>query len=89
MYLLIIFSLKSLSFLVHLDPIYHKNPLPEQDHTISLLHIMIVKVTNKQNSFHKYAINQVTQCESEPQYIESTSVIASLYTKGRATTLSG
>ena len=38
---------------------------------------------------HKYAINQVTQCESEPQAIESTNVIATLYPKARSTTLTG
>ena len=45
---------------------------------------MIVKKTNKK---HKYALNQVTQCESEPQAIESTNVIATLYSKARSTTL--
>ena len=38
---------------------------------------------------HKYAINQVTQCESEPQSIEITNVIATLYSKSKATTLIG
>ena len=40
-------------------------------------------------SLHKYAINQVTQCESEPQSIETTNVIATLYSKARAKTLMG
>ena len=40
-------------------------------------------------TLHKYAINQVTQCESEPQSVETTKVIATLYLKARATTLIG
>ena len=36
---------------------------------------------------HKYAINQVSQCETEPQAIETTNVIATLYSKARATTV--
>ena len=38
---------------------------------------------------HKYAINQVTQCESEPQAIETTNILATNYSKSRATTLTG
>ena len=38
---------------------------------------------------HKNAINQVTQCESEPEAIEATNIIATLYSKARATTLTG
>ena len=44
---------------------------------------------NEQKTLHKYAINQVTQCESEPQAIETTNVISTLYSKARATTLTG
>ena len=44
---------------------------------------------NKQKILHKNAINQVTQCESEAQSIEATNVIATLYSKARATTLIG
>ena len=44
---------------------------------------------NEQKTLHKYAINQVIQCESEPQSIETTNLIASLYSKARATTLTG
>ena len=44
---------------------------------------------NEQKTLHKYAINQVTQCESEPQAIESTSVRATLYSKARSTKLTG
>ena len=49
---------------------------------------MIVKKTN-QKTLHKYAINQVLQCETEPQAIETTNVIATLYSKARATTVIG
>ena len=38
---------------------------------------------------HKYAINQVSQCETEPQAIETTDIIATLYSKARATTVTG
>ena len=44
---------------------------------------------NEQKTLHKYAKNQVTQCESEPQAIETTNIIATLYSKARATTLTG
>ena len=41
---------------------------------------------NEQKTLHKYAINQVSQCETEPQAIETSNVIATLYSKARATT---
>ena len=44
---------------------------------------------NEQKTLHKYAINQVSQCETEPQAIETTNVIAKLYSKARATTVIG
>ena len=44
---------------------------------------------NEQKTLHKYAINQVTQCESEPQAIETTNRVATLYSKARSTTLTG
>ena len=47
-----------------------------------------MKKTNKK-TVHKYAINQVTQCELEPQAIETTNIIATFYSKARATTLTG
>ena len=34
-------------------------------------------------------MNQVTQCESAPQEIETTNIIATLYSKTRATTSTG
>ena len=44
---------------------------------------------NEQKILHKYAINQITQCESEPQAIETTNIVATLYSKTRSTTLTG
>ena len=44
---------------------------------------------NEQKTVHKHALNQVTQCESEPQATETTNVIAALYSKARATTFTG
>ena len=43
---------------------------------------------NEQKTVSKYAINQVTQCESESQAIETTSIIANIL-KARAKTLTG
>ena len=48
---------------------------------------MIVKKTKKH--YIKNAINKVTQCETEPQAIETTNVMATLYPKARATTITG
>ena len=44
---------------------------------------------NEQKTLHKYAINQVSQCETEPQTIETANIIATLYSKARATTVIG
>ena len=44
---------------------------------------------NEQNGLYKYAINQVTQCESEPQAIETTNIVATLYSKAQSTTITG
>ena len=40
-------------------------------------------------TLHKYSNNQVTQGELEPQDHESTTAIATLYSKARALTLTG
>ena len=42
---------------------------------------------NEQKTLHKYAINQVTQGESKPKSIETTNVIATIYSEARATTM--
>ena len=47
---------------------------------------MIVKKMNKKTQ-NKYTINQVTQCESEPQETKTTNIEATLYSQFRATPL--
>ena len=84
MYILKIFKFQHLLFLSE----QNENPSPHtgpQD----LLVTHYDCEENEQKTLHKYAINQVTQCESEPQAIETTNVIATLYSKTRATTLTG
>ena len=49
---------------------------------------MIVKKRNKK-TLHKHAISQVTQCECEPEDIETTNIVVALYSKARAATLTG
>ena len=44
---------------------------------------------NEQKTLHIYAINQLTQGESKPQAIETTNIVATLYSKARATTITG
>ena len=44
---------------------------------------------NEQKTLHKYALNQVSQCETETQAIETTNLIATMYLKARATTVTG
>ena len=44
---------------------------------------------NEQKTLHKYTINQVSQCETEPQALETTNVVATLYSKARATAVTG
>ena len=44
---------------------------------------------NQQKTIDKLAINQVTQCESETQNIESRTIVAAIYSKARATNLLG
>ena len=64
----------------------HRNPSPRtgpQDLLVTHYHCE----EKEQKTLHKYAINQVSQCESEPQEIETTKIVATFYSKGRATTL--
>ena len=44
---------------------------------------------NEQKTLHKYAINQVTHCQSEPHSTETTNVKATFYSKAGATTKTG
>ena len=86
MYILKIFTFQHLLILIFFEP--NQNPSPRigpQD----LLKTHYDCEENEQKTLHKYAINQVTQCEPEPQAIETTNVIATLYLKARALTLTG
>ena len=86
MYILKIFTFHYILFLIFSEQ--HTNPSPRtgpQD----LLVTHYDCEENEQKTLHKYAINQVTQCESEPQTIETTNVVATLYSKARSTTLTG
>ena len=70
---------------------FSQNPItinlpPEQDLKIYWSHTMTVNKMSKK-TLHKYAINQVTQCDSKPQSIETKNIISTLYSKARATTL--
>ena len=78
MYILKIFTYQHIIFLIFSEQ--HTNPSPRtgpQD----LLVTRNDCEENEQKTLHKYAINQVTQCESEPPAIESTNVISKLYSK--------
>ena len=82
-YILKILIIQTLLFLSFSEP--NHNPCPRtgpQD--LLVTHYNCEE--NEQKTLHKYAINQVTQCESEPQAIETTNIIATLYPKARATT---
>ena len=86
MYILRIFTLQNLLFLFFSEPYY--NPSPRTGPR-GLLVTHFDCEENEQKTLHNYAINQVTQCDSEPQAIEITNIIATLYSKARATTLIG
>ena len=86
MYILKLLTFQHLLFLIFFEQ--NTNPSPRtgpQD----LLVTHYDCEENEQKTLQKYAINQVTQCESEPQAIETTNIIATLYSKARASTLTG
>ena len=86
MYILKILTFQHILFLIFSDQ--NTNPSPRtgpQD--LIVTHYDCEE--NEQKTLHKYAINQVTQCETEPQAIETTNVISTLYSKARATTVTG
>ena len=79
---------KTISLSVH-EPINHKN-LPPRTGLQDLLVTQDDFEDRQENCTpHKYAINQVTQCESESQDIESATVVATLYSKARVAALTG
>ena len=84
MYIFKIFTFQHIFFLIFSEQ--NTNPSPRtrlQD--LLVTHYDCEEI--EQKTLHENAINQVTQCESEPQAIETTTVIATLYSKTRATTL--
>ena len=86
MYILKALTFQHIFFLIFSDQ--NTNPSPRtgpQD--LSATHYDCEE--NAQKTLHKHAINQVSQCEAEPQAIETTKVIATLYSKARATTVTG
>ena len=86
MYILKVFTFQHLLFLIFSDQ--NTNPSPRTEPQ-DLLVTHYDCEENKQKTLHKYAINQVTQCESESQAIETTNIVATLYSKARSTTLTG
>ena len=88
MYLLTLFFHKTVSLLVLLEPTSHQN-LSARTGPQDLLVTSYDCEENQKKTLQKYATNQVTQCESEPQNIESTKIVATVYLKARATTLTG
>ena len=87
MYLLKRLIFHTLLFLNFSKPDHH-NPSPRTGPQDSLVTHNDCE-EKEQKTLYKYAINQVTQCESEQQLIETTNVIATLYSKARGTTLTG
>ena len=86
MYILKVITFQHLLFLIFSEQ--KKNPSPHtgpQD----LLVTHYDCEENEQKTLHKYALNQITQCEFEPQAIETTNIAATLYSKARSTTLTG
>ena len=86
MYILKILKFQHIFFLIFSDQITNHSPRTgPQD----LLVTHYDCEENEQKTQHKYAIKQVSQCETEPQAIETTNVIATLYSKARATAVAG
>ena len=86
MYILKILTFQHIFFLIFSDQNTNFSPRTgPQD--LSVTHYDCEE--NEQKTLHKYAINQVSQYEREPQAIETKNVIATLYSKARATTVTG
>ena len=86
MYILKILTFQRLLFIIFSDQ--NTNPSPRTGPQ-GLLVTHYDCEENEQKTLNKYAINQVSQCETEPQAIETTNVIATLYLKAQATTVTG
>ena len=85
MYILKVFTFQHLLFLNFSEQ--NTNPSPRTGPEIVSNTLWLRR--KQTNTLHKYSINQVTQCESEPQAIETTNIVATLYSKARSTTLTG
>ena len=85
------YILKNINISRHFFPIFSDQNTNSSPHTgpQDLLVTHYNCEENEQKALHKYAINQVSQCETEPQAIETTNVIATLFSKARATTVTG
>ena len=84
MYILKVFTFQYLLFLNFSEQNTNPSPCPgPQD----LLVTHYDCEENEQKTLHNNAINQVTQCESEPKAIETTNILATLYSKARSKTL--
>ena len=83
---LISLVLNILYLLAHLDPTFHDNP---SSRTVpkDLQQTHYDWGDNQQKTLRKYAINQLTQYESELQAITTTNLIVIFCTKARAATL--
>ena len=79
--------LQQILFLTFSDQ--NTNPSPRTGPQDLLVTHYDCEENEQKKTLHKYAINQVSQCETEPQAIETTNVIATLYSKARATTVAG
>ena len=86
MYILKIFTIEHLLFLAFSEQ--SQNPSPRSGPQ-DLLGTHYDCEENEQKRLHKYGIDQVTQCESKPQAIETANIVAILYSTARATTLTG
>ena len=87
MYILKILTFQHIFFLIFSDQ--NTNPSPRTRPQDLLVTHYDCEENEQQKTLHNYAINQVSQCETEPQAIETTNVIAILYSKARATIVTG
>ena len=87
MYILKIFTFQHILFLFFSEQ--HKNSSPRTGPQDLLVTHYDCEENEQKKTQHKYTINQVTQSESEPQAIETTNIVATLYSKARSITLIG
>ena len=78
----------TLYLLVHVKPTIDNNPSPQTGLKVPVVNHYVCQ-DNQQKSQNRYAINQVTQIESELQAVQSINVFATFHSKARATSLTG